>query len=661
MKLILLFTLFISTVLYAEGKFTNELIHEDSPYLQQHAHNPVQWYAWNKVSLTKAKKEQKPIFLSIGYSTCHWCHVMAHESFEDESIAKLINENFIAIKVDREELPHLDKYYQNIYLLLQQRSGGWPLSVFLTEDAKPFHIGAYIPPSENYNIEGLDTLLPRLANEYQTDKQKLLLRSLEIEQKMKRIDTQTLKPVKIELNITKKIFSGLQEQYDEVYHGFSIRPKFPESSKISLLFDLDALGVEGAKEMALEILREMALHGLYDQVEGGFFRYSVDAAWEIPHFEKMLYTNAELIPLYVKAYLLTKDRLYKNIVVETIGMIEEKFQKDNVYFSASDADSGHQEGGYFIYNYKELIGSMKKLDPVEKEELSEVLDISEIGNFEEQTHINFYAQKRPENFEKIKPFLKKIREKRKYPFIDEKINTAWNAMMIEALFSASVIDKRYKDLAEKRMDALLSMMYKKDVLYHQSLLGKAALQKALLEDYAFLISALICGYQMNYDERYFFLIKELSKKAVNRFYDGKYWYLSADGIKVYADLQDKYYSAAVSKTLLSLLKLASLSGEREYLDVVKKSIESKSALLYENPSWYASAMKVVLAEKLGYVTIKSATENLIKHKKDIHRIKYPFILSKPDKKIDGYLGCDMLCCFIMDKAIEQVISEIEKR
>ncbi|MDF1879781.1 thioredoxin domain-containing protein [Sulfurimonas sp. MAG313] len=658
MKFLFLFFIFISLV-YAE--FINSLSQETSPYLTQHQHNPVHWYAWNDTSLALAKKENKPIFLSIGYSTCHWCHVMAHESFENEKIAALFNEHFICIKVDKEEFPHLDKYYQNVYVLLKQRSGGWPLSAFLTENAKPFYVATYIPPSEMYNIEGLDTLLPRLANLYKQNKKEIYARAEEISMAMNKHDTRVLKPVDINLDISKKAFKGLKKQYDDLYYGFSTQPKFPEASKISLLFDLDILGVKGTKKMALETLRAMALRGLYDQVEGGFFRYSVDAAWEIPHFEKMLYTNAELIPLYVTAYELTQDQLYKDVVIETINMIEHRFEKDGVYFSASDADSGHEEGGYFIYSYEELLGSMHSLNIKEKNELSEAMDLSIMGNFEEKVHINFYKNSRPTLYEKIREDLKNIREARDYPFIDKKINVAWNSMMIEALFKASVIDEKYMKMAEVKIQSLINKMYLKGVLYHQALSGKIPTQKALLEDYAFLSSALIEGYSKNYDSQYLVLAKHLLDLSIAKFHDGKFWYLSEDGIKVHADMQDKYYKAPINKLLLSLLQMASLSGERKYLTLVEKMLKDKSAVLDTNPSYFPSALQVLLREKRGFITLKAKKTKLIQNKKQIQGIEYPFVINKSDNKVKGYLACDMKQCFSVHENLKKVIKDIENR
>jgi len=655
----------LSFYVYAEVKtvqtdFSNKLVGEDSPYLQQHAHNPVHWYPWGEEALQKAKDEHKLIFLSIGYSTCHWCHVMAHESFEDEAIAALINKDYIAIKVDREELPHLDKYYQKLHLLLKKRSGGWPLTVILTETSKPFFVATYLPPISKYSLEGLDTFLPRTASDYKNNRLSFMTKAQAIETMMKDTDRSELQPVKIELSIVQDIYQEFLKEFDEIYYGFSIQPKFPESSKIGLLFDLDALGQAEAKEMALNILRAMALHGLYDQVEGGFFRYSTDAAWEIPHFEKMLYTNAELIPLYVKAYELTQDELYRQIVVETIAMIEHRFEDNGVYMSASDADSGHEEGGYFIYSYEEMTEAMAILSNKEKEELDETIELSIIGNFEGKTHINFYAENRPEAFEKIREKLYKIRQNRRYPFIDAKINTAWNAMMIEGLFKASNVDKKYLFLAQKRMETLLEKMYIKGLLYHQSLSENTPVQKALLEDYAFLISALIEGYQHNYNAQYLFLVQKLSDEAIEKFYDGKFWYLNeSEDFRVYAGMQDKYYQAPMNKMLSSLLKLASLSGERKYLDLVEKSLKAKSSLLHDFPSRYPSAMQVLLRAKKGYVILKAAKQGLLEVKD--RPIDYPFVLRKVSSEVKGYLACDMEQCFGVGRVFENVIKSIENR
>jgi len=638
--------------------FTNHLENEDSPYLKQHLHNPVDWHPWNAQSLAKAKEANKLIFLSIGYSTCHWCHVMAKESFEDISTARLLNKDYIAIKVDREELPHLDEYYQKLYRLLKKRSGGWPLNVVLTPDAKAFFISTYIPRQQQGIWEGLDTLLPRLAKEYQHERVRIDTKALAIEKTLRETQ-EDIVPVALELSLIKETFKGLQREYDELYYGFSTQPKFPEPAKIRVLFDLFVLGNKAAEQMALDVLKAMALRGLYDQVEGGFFRYSVDAAWEIPHFEKMLYTTAELIPLYVKAYELTQEPLFKDVVTQSILMIEKRFEKEDLYFSASDADSDHEEGAYFTYTYDEMMQSMKGISKKEKEMLIKVMELSETGNFKGKTHINFYEDAYPYAFTKIRKPLQRIRQNRDYPFIDKKINTAWNAMMIKALYCSARVDKRYAALADKRMHALLNKMYIKGVLYHQSLLNKVPQQKALLEDYAFLIAALLEGYQYHYQETYLHLAQQLSDQSLQKFYDAKQWYLNEEGFRVHAGMSDKYYSAPMNIMLMNLLKLAAIKGERKYLLPIWEALEQKSPLIKKNPSAYPSLIQLLLREKKGFVILKANKKRLLQAKEDIKTLRYPFILKKADERLDGYLACDINHCFSVEKTFSGIKKSID--
>ncbi|HIQ26934.1 MAG TPA: thioredoxin domain-containing protein, partial [Sulfurovum sp.] len=339
--------IFILHFLEAEQPYTNALIKENSPYLQQHANNPVYWYPWGKEALNKAKKENKLIFLSIGYSTCHWCHVMEEESFTDEEIAKLLNNDFVSIKVDREEYPQIDKQYQTLYMSVHEERGGWPLSVFMSPDKEVFFIGTYIPKEEGYGSKGLLHLLSSFVS---IQKQNRLFARM-INKHKKAVRATTLK-VRPHTKIMQRVVKEIENQFDKEHGGFAKRPKFPEASKLELLLDIFKLnGNKKAFEMAEFTLKKMAEGGIYDQIGGGFFRYTTDEAWQIPHFEKMLYTNAELISVYVKTYEMTEDKLYRKVVDETIAQMERNYMQEGVYLSASDADSDGEEGGYFIYEY----------------------------------------------------------------------------------------------------------------------------------------------------------------------------------------------------------------------------------------------------------------------------------------------------------------------
>ncbi len=635
----LLFFLLFS--LHAQKKL-NDLQYETSPYLQAHKTNPVEWMPWGEKAFTKAKREHKAIFLSIGYSTCHWCHVMEKESFSNKEIAKLFNKYFVAIKVDREELPDIDAYYQNVFLKMHHRSCGWPLSLFMSPEKKVFYSAGYLPATKKSYSEGLETLLPRLgklyksnSKEYKTLKKKteLLINAPAVytKQKSGKISLQTLK-------------NSLLKEYDDIYGGFGNSKKFPEVSKLTLMLNVALLSRDKELENSVyETLDTMALRGLYDQVEGGFFRYSVDAAWEIPHFEKMLYTQAELIPLYTRAYLLTKKELYKNVVVETIAMLERHYKKKNLYYSASDADSG-EEGAYFLYSKQEIAKTSLEF----------------VDNFEGKMHINIYNDKRPKDFTKIQKTLQKFRNKRAYPFIDKKINTAWNSMMIEALYSASVIDGNYAKQAEKTLQALTNLMYNNHTLYHQTILGAKPRQEALLEDYSFLIGALLEGYEVDYDTQKLAFAEYLLQKAKTLFYKDGVWYLSQSKLGIKAGLIDKYYISPLAKMLQNIVKLAILKESFRYEKLANSILISLEPQLQEKLALTPALATSYLMQKKQIVLLKSNRKNLEKNRVKIESIKYPFVLREV-KNFDDYLACTLRQCFAKNEYLAQVLHAIEKK
>lgn len=654
MKYFLIISLIFLT-LFAEN-FKNDLQFESSPYLKQHETNPIEWMPWGEEAFAKAKKENKAIFLSIGYSTCHWCHVMAKEAFENEEIAEVFNRNFICIKVDREELPHLDSYYQQLHLKVKKRSGGWPLSAFLTYDKKPFYIATYIPPTKEPYHEGLDTLLPSIAKKYKEDFPSVLKQANAIESLMH-------KPLELVKNDDAKIsvqtlISSMEKEYDTIYSGFGKQRKFPEASKLSLMMDLARIKEDKKLwQQSLDMLDVMALRGLYDHIEGGFFRYTVDAAWEIPHFEKMLYNQAELIPLYVKAYLITNKQLYKDVVDETITMLDKRFVKEELYYSASDADTHHEEGAYFIFTKEEIQGALSK-NP-HKKELEESLEHITEGNFEGKVHLNFYTNERPHGFELFVKELLKTRQNKEYPFIDKKINSAWNAMMIEALYYASILDKRYAQKADRHLHALKEFMFERGELYHQSLVGIKPKQLGLLEDYAFLISALITGYEVDYSDEKLDFAEYLLNKAQSKFFKNGIWYLSDDDVEVKADLRDKYYTSALAKMTQNFLKMASLKESFRYEKVALQTLESLNAIIQKEQSDTPASATAFMMQSLGVVTLKNTKKQLIQEAIAIKKIKYPYVLSKKSQT-EEYLACTMRSCFAKDKKLENIEKSIEQ-
>ncbi|HEX5711573.1 MAG TPA: DUF255 domain-containing protein [Sulfuricurvum sp.] len=612
---------------------SNSLIHEASPYLRQHANNPVDWIAWDEGVIERAKREHKPIFLSIGYSTCHWCHVMAYESFENTVIAELINTYFIPVKIDREEMSHIDSHYQRLHRLLKRRSGGWPLNAILTEEGKVFWIGTYVPPKSEEGAEGMDSLMKRFGEGYRNDPQKYRLLS----------ETMTNIPVKqIPSNgdiTAQHIFDSVTANYDSLYHGFGKAPKFPEASKISLLLDLGLLGNAQAQKMGLEILHTMALSGLYDQVEGGFFRYSIDAGWEIPHFEKMLYNQAELIPLYVRAYQLTSDPLYADIVRQTIEMTQKRFGHEGLFYSASDADSDHEEGGYFIYTDNEMEGLHLS------ESLKKALALGEGPNFEGKYHLYLTTPSRPVGFKEVRSRLQELRKDRQYPFVDTKILTSWNAMVIEALYKAGSMDSNYTQIADRSLHALLQKVRINGVLYHQYAQGYSLEHKALLEDHAFLISALLKGYQTTLDEEKLKLAQNLCDEAIERFHTPHGWVQNESGLKIPVDLLDKYTTSAYGRMIQNLYILAILTEETRYERLAATSLAQTPFL--DSSLNAPSSMIAWLMGHYGVVTLSHRKNILKKNHKAIETIDYPYLTLHPEER-DDFGACTSRGCFSND-------------
>ena len=376
----------------------------------------------------------------------------------------------------------------------------------------------------------------------------------------------------------------------------------------------------------------------------------------------MLYTNAELIAVYVKLYEMTGDKLYKKVIDETIAQIEKNYMQKDAYLSASDADSNGEEGGYFIYEYIEVKSALKEKEwnAKEIEDALAYMGIEEDGNIDgdfSQPHIT--NEKVPARVDELRAYLKSISNKRTFPFVDKKINTAWNAMMIKALFVASKLNNRYLVLAEKRLAGLLWRMYPKQTLYHQTLIGKAPTQKALLEDYAFLVDALITGYERSYDNVYLKLAQTLTEEAVGKFYKGKRWYLSDDGIEAYADFDDRYYTSALSVMLENLVRMSSLTEELKYNAIVQETITNMGAVLEVNPAFAPKLVHTFLRLKKGDIIIHAKREKLRIAQAKLDKVAYSFILSKVQES-DEYLACKTTMCFAHDKNITKLIEKIEK-
>jgi len=668
-KMIILLITAVITMQAKTYKYTNDLIHEDSPYLLQHAHNPVHWMAWSKKAFDKAKKENKLIFLSIGYSTCHWCHVMEEESFENEKVAKILNEYYVAIKVDREEMPSVDKHFQDVYYLMNKRGGGWPLTIILTPDAKPFFSATYIPREPKYGRAGLIEMLKYFVSIKEKNPQKLEAAAKDVEKYLNLMENSPKKSkVTLKSDMAQEFVKGVSKNFDRDNFGIGLAPKFPHASTLRVLLEIYRLNHDkNALAMADEMLTAMAKGGIYDQIEGGFFRYSTDERWMIPHFEKMLYTNAELLEDYALAYKITKKKLYKDIVDELIFFLEKRFEKDGVFYSASDADSidpktkKKEEGAYFVYDYNEAKDALQKAGIQNYKEILEYLDITKDGNFDGKN--NPYVDElypKPDNLTKAKKILQSIRDKRVYPFVDHKILLSWNALLIKSLFKASDIKSGIKEKALASLKALMKKVYIDGKLYHQVILGKKPKIEANLEDYSFLISALISAYEATYNENFLEEANAFTKEVISKFYLDDKWYASLKPFKVRASFDGNAYVSSLGIMVDNLLKLALFKEELSYETLAKKSIEDNSELLFKYPSNFPQAVLDLLAYKKGYIIIKTKKKPLGELKKSLEtKLSYPFLLYKVTNDTT-YLACKVDVCFAFGKERDEIISKIEK-
>ena len=507
----------------------NSLINETSPYLLQHAHNPVEWYAWNDDALKKAKDENKPIFLSIGYSSCHWCHVMAHESFENNDVAKFMNEHFVNIKVDREERPDIDDIYQKVCQIATGQ-GGWPLSIFLTPDQKPFYVGTYFPVLDSYGRPGFGSICRQLSQAW-TEKPGDIERSAEnFLSALHKTETVQV-PSKLERVILDEAAMNLFQLGDSAYGGFGSAPKFPNAANVSFLFQYAKLsGLPKFNEFALKTLNKMAKGGIFDQIGGGFHRYSTDAKWLVPHFEKMLYDNA-LIPVnYAEAYQITKNPFYLDVLKKTLDFVlREMTSPQGGFYSAYDADSEGIEGKFYVWSKKEIrdiLGSDADIFCL-------YYDVTDGGNWEGNNILcnNLNISTVAFNFgiteDNVREILStssekllKTRSSRVWPGLDDKILTSWNSLMITAFAKGYRVTKDFKYLnaAKTCVDFIENNLFVDGKLL-RTYKNETAKIDGYLEDYSYFANALLDVFEIDPDPRYLKLALDMGHYLVTHFWD----------------------------------------------------------------------------------------------------------------------------------------------
>ncbi|MFX1595720.1 MAG: thioredoxin domain-containing protein, partial [Promethearchaeota archaeon] len=557
--------------------YNNHLLNEKSPYLLQHAKNPVDWYPWGENAFKKAKEEDKPIFLSIGYSTCHWCHVMAHESFEDDEVAELMNDLFVSIKVDREERPDIDKIYMTVCQMMTG-SGGWPLTIIMTPDKKPFFAGTYFPKQTRFGRISLIDLIKRIKELWNTQRDELLNSADQITFSLQNIDQES-PGEKFTNDVLKKAYRQLSIQFDETNGGFGSRAKFPTPHNlIFLLRYWKRTGDEKALEMVEKTLQSMRKGGIYDHIGFGFHRYSTDSVWLVPHFEKMLYDQALIALAYTEAYQATKKEIYKKTAEEIFSyVLRDMTSPEGGFYSAEDADSEGEEGKFYIWSKDELEQILKE---EEVDLVIKTFNIGQNGNYLDEStgkktgknifHLTIFPETEiHDQIERIRLKLFNEREKRIPPHKDDKILTDWNGLMIAALARGALVfnRKKYLKAAENAVKFILSNLRKSNKKFlHRYKDGSSEIQ-GYLTDYAFFIWGLIELYEANFDIFYLKTAIEIHQIQIEDFWDKKIggFYFTSNDSEELLTRQKEIYDGAIpsgnSIAMLNLLRLSYITGD----------------------------------------------------------------------------------------------------
>lgn len=601
----------------AHDQKPNRLIGQKSPYLLQHAFNPVDWYAWGADAFQKAKHENKPIFLSIGYSSCHWCHVMAHESFEDPEIAKFLNENFVSVKVDREERPDVDEIYMKAVMSMTG-SGGWPLSVFLTPSLEPFFGGTYFPPTPRSGMPSFINLLKGISGSWKSERKNVVESAAHLKNALLvNYDFKKTEGATLDLSLVEECYSNLAGMFDERYGGFGGPPKFPMPSNIFFLMRYwKRKSSKLALNMVTKTLDSILAGGIYDHVGGGFHRYSTDRYWLVPHFEKMLYDNAQLIIAYAEAFLVTGNANYARVVKDTIAWAKRELRSvEGGFYSSQDADSPEGEGFYYLWTPDDLRNSLK--DKIQNPEVvASFFSVTSEGNFE---HSKTILTRKPfhevmmkfgldekqlaEILSKAGQLMLSYRNNRNKPSTDTKIITSWNGLMISALSRAYCVfnEEEYLELAITAADYILrdTSEVSKIMRIHK---GGEANIAGLLEDYAFFINGLVDLYEASFDPKYIIKAIGLCDSMIEEFHDsnGGFFVSHADKDLI-VRAKDSYDGAIPSGNSMAALVLARLSeftGRDDLRDLVRETFEIFSGIMSNQPSSF-SQMLAALQFYLG--------------------------------------------------------------
>jgi uncharacterized protein len=577
---------------------SNRLALETSPYLLQHKDNAVDWYPWGSEALTRAREEQKPIFLSIGYSACHWCHVMEEESFENPEIGAFLNARFISIKVDREERPDLDQIYMNA-IQIMTRQGGWPMSVFLTPDLQPFYGGTYWPAYPRMGMPGFLQVIQAIDELWRTRRAQAIEQAAQLTEYLQQSDLVEAAQSPVDEPLLQAALVRLQRDFDTVHGGFGFKPKFPQAMALQFLLRMwRRTGRDNLLDMVRLNLDKMACGGIYDHLAGGFARYSVDERWLVPHFEKMLYDNALLSGVYLDAYQATSEASYGRVVRETLDYVLHYLTDPaGGFHSTEDADSEGEEGKFYLWTPSEV---HQVLGPERGARFCDVYDVSDAGNFEGRNILNLpqtieqHAQRKAWNPDELRAELADsrqqllaVRDRRVRPGKDDKVLLSWNALMIDSLARAGVVlgEPRYLQAAAKAADFILQQMTRPDGrLLHSWRSGQAKLD-AYLDDYAFFIQSLVTLYESQFEQRWIDQAVRLADLVLQHFADPQsagFYYTADDHERLIARTKDFLESSVPSgnaMAAMALLRLGKLCGRSDYLQAAGGILQASAGLL----------------------------------------------------------------------------------
>jgi len=649
----------------------NRLAKEKSPYLLQHAQNPVDWFPWGKEAFEVAKNKDKPIFLSIGYATCHWCHVMAHESFEDETIASMMNQAFVNIKVDREERPDIDNTYMTVCQMLTG-SGGWPLTIIMTPEKKPFYAATYIPKSGRYGRPGMRELIPRIEGLWNEEREKIYNSAEEITEAFRKSNRNESGEALSE-QILAKGYKQYSDTYDQSKGGFGSAPKFPSPHNLMLLLRYWKFsGNEHALEMATHTLTMMRRGGIFDQVGLGFHRYSTDSDWLLPHFEKMLYDQAMLAMAYTEAWQATREPLFKQTAEEILEYVLRDLKDEKgAFYSAEDADSEGEEGKFYVWTIDEI----RNLLPSGQAELAiEVFNMTEEGNYREEAsgrpvgknipHLNktmaelaeernMSPEKLENELEEIRRQLFQAREKRSRPLLDDKILTDWNGLMIAALAKAGRAfgNEQYIKEAEEALSFINEKMNRREGgLLHRYRDGEAAIQ-AHADDYAFLIFGLLELYESTFHIPHLQQAIDLNRLFIKQFWDeesGGFWFTS-DEAEVLLGRKKEIYDGALpsgnSIAALNLVKLGRITANTDWEEKADRIFRLFSEQVQQAPSGFSQLLQAFyFAISNSYEIVLAAEKRDETLQEMISRLNQEFIpnkvviLNEPDDNLISNLA-----------------------